>query len=168
MVNVALALSELFDVVESDSWANLKPENGLDGGFDPKYNLNARERALKQVSEGKHPFSKRKDGSSVSSDINKKRIENGIHVFQNSETQRKININRINRGDHNFQTQHHKDNVTKNNNKLSSRPEYLELKQLYISLNIKQPKFLHMKSLEVLNQLKLELLTKNNSVILVK
>jgi hypothetical protein len=28
----ALAFSELFDIVNSEEWANLKPENGLDGG----------------------------------------------------------------------------------------------------------------------------------------
>jgi hypothetical protein len=32
IVEYALALSELFDVVDSDEWANFKPENGLDGG----------------------------------------------------------------------------------------------------------------------------------------
>lgn len=31
----ALAFSELFDIVESNRWANLKPENGLDGGNVP-------------------------------------------------------------------------------------------------------------------------------------
>lgn len=32
LTEFALAFSELFDIVESDDWANLKPENGLDGG----------------------------------------------------------------------------------------------------------------------------------------
>lgn len=31
IVNVALALSEMYDIVDSDAWANMKPENGLDG-----------------------------------------------------------------------------------------------------------------------------------------
>lgn len=29
----ALAFSELFDIVESSEWANIKPENGIDGGW---------------------------------------------------------------------------------------------------------------------------------------
>lgn len=32
LTNTALALSEMFDIVESDSWANIHKENGLDGG----------------------------------------------------------------------------------------------------------------------------------------
>lgn len=32
LFTVATALSELFDIAESDFWANLKPETGLDGG----------------------------------------------------------------------------------------------------------------------------------------
>lgn len=31
LVEFALAFSELFDIVESNDWANLKPENGIDG-----------------------------------------------------------------------------------------------------------------------------------------
>lgn len=31
-VNFAITFSEVFDIVESELWANLKPENGLDGG----------------------------------------------------------------------------------------------------------------------------------------
>jgi len=32
LVSIALALSENFDIVNSDRWANLKPEDGLSGG----------------------------------------------------------------------------------------------------------------------------------------
>ena len=37
LVATALSLSELFDIVHSESWANLKPENGLDGGDTLSY-----------------------------------------------------------------------------------------------------------------------------------
>lgn len=36
LVHTALTLSELFDIVESTSWANMKPEDGLSGGDTSK------------------------------------------------------------------------------------------------------------------------------------
>ena len=34
LVYAALSISEYFNIVESNEWANMKPENGLDGGFE--------------------------------------------------------------------------------------------------------------------------------------
>ena len=43
-VNYALSLSEIFDITNSDLWANLKPENSLDGGVFGFKNEKASER----------------------------------------------------------------------------------------------------------------------------
>jgi hypothetical protein len=45
IVNVALALSEMFDIVDSGSWANLVKENGLDGAISGrKYTVEQRKK----------------------------------------------------------------------------------------------------------------------------
>jgi len=133
LVSIALTLSELYDIVESDSWANLTPENGLDG-------IDAKTASITAIS------------------TNNTRLKNGTHLFLNNEFQRNLTLTRINNNTHNFQTEQHKIDVTNNNYKLSARPEYLELKLLYKQFKVKQPKFLHMKSIETLNKLKFELL----------
>jgi hypothetical protein len=39
IIKVALQLSEEYNIVESNEWANLKPETGIDGGMLPDYAL---------------------------------------------------------------------------------------------------------------------------------
>lgn len=73
LVSVALTLSELYDIVESPFWANLKPENGLDGG-------STSEQATKKTKEGRNPFS----GGSIQSIHNKKLVSENKHKFQGS------------------------------------------------------------------------------------
>ena len=37
LIEFAEFFSEIFNIVESDKWANMKPENGLDGGRSPGF-----------------------------------------------------------------------------------------------------------------------------------
>lgn len=107
LVETALALSENFDVVNSERWANLKAENGLDGGdseFSTFRNLHlakqnrhpwqsingeslGKKNNIQRVKDGTHPFLKRSDGTSISSDNHKNR---------NSEDKKIIEIKRKN------------------------------------------------------------------------
>ena len=69
--NVGVYLSELWNVVDSDEWANLKPETG-DGGFvgnDPwnkgkKFNDVTREK-MSKAAQGRIPWNKGKKGLQV-------------------------------------------------------------------------------------------------------
>jgi hypothetical protein len=73
LVSVALTLSELYDIVDSTFWANLKPENGLDGGTTS-------EKAIERTKLGKNPFS----GGKLQSLSNSKLVEENKHNFQGS------------------------------------------------------------------------------------
>lgn len=73
LVSTALTLSDLYDITESDYWANFKPENGLDGG-------STSENATKRTKEGKNPFS----GGSIQSKTCKKLVSENKHNFQGS------------------------------------------------------------------------------------
>lgn len=74
-----LFFSKLWNVVESDEWANFKPEEGS-GGVDPI----------------KH--------SEIMKRSNKERVENGTHHFLNSDIQRNIQHRRVKEGSHPFLT----------------------------------------------------------------
>jgi hypothetical protein len=105
----ALKFSNINKIVESDNWANLIPENGLDGGskgsvlseqhkqkikifmtgkcfndFDEetrkKMSESARKREIEKVNNGTSNFAGKK-GSVFASNRNKKLIEQGEHNF---------------------------------------------------------------------------------------
>lgn len=109
---VALEFSEKYNIVESEEWANLIEENGLDGipkgiifteehrenirqsrygkcynDFDPetrkKMSTASTLKNLKMVEEGTHHFSGEK-GSNFASENNRKKIESGKHNFVGS------------------------------------------------------------------------------------
>ena len=90
---VALDFSRENQIVESDKWANLKPENGLDGG-SKKGHKKSKESVTKRSGDH-HPRKKnpekwsdvgnnlkvRPDGTSMTMD----RIKNGTHNFLNNQ-----------------------------------------------------------------------------------
>jgi hypothetical protein len=76
IVDYALRFSEENNIVESSDWANLKPENGLDGGTSEQATINNN----KLVLDNRHPWQKRK-GASVGAINNKEKVENGTHQF---------------------------------------------------------------------------------------
>ena len=80
--------------------ASLAAKKRIDNGMHPFLDKEkARERALKQVADGTHPFQKRKDGTSVASD----RVVDGTHPFLSGEIQRKNNLKRVADGTNSFQ-----------------------------------------------------------------
>ena len=184
LVDTALALSENFDIVNSDRWANLIPENGLDGGGggNAKHLLSVTEQRIKQ---GTHNF-QNKGHSSL---VQKQRIENGTHHFLT------LSAKRVTEGTHNFLksnrnfinhsgTSHARDtshiirdmsymilvqkerveNGTHNfqnsehKKNLAKRIIYKEVYQLYKQLNIKIPRNTFMRSDEYLENIKVSLI----------
>ena len=88
LVGTAIALSEMYDVVDSPFWANLKEENGLSGGICSTI--------LKRIENGTHHLL---DGS-IQRKSNKKRIDDGTHhLLGNSNPSH----TRVKNGTHNFQ-----------------------------------------------------------------
>ena len=49
---VALAMSEMYDIVDSEFWANLTPENGMDGGLTKEYLPEKIRQKLSDVKKG--------------------------------------------------------------------------------------------------------------------
>ncbi len=49
LIQHALGFSACNDIVNSDNWANLKAENGLDGGFDYINNISKREHTIRSI-----------------------------------------------------------------------------------------------------------------------
>ena len=111
LVNYALKFSLEHNIVESNNWANLKPENGLDGGLSSKQSvminnnrvkngthhfLNRTEEPkllqLEKIKNGTHPW--------VGPENNKKLVELGLHPFSGGEIQRKSNKKRVDNGTH--------------------------------------------------------------------
>jgi len=174
IVDIALHFSSENDIVGSDEWANLQVENGLDGastrsqesiskgkstnieryGVDNWGKSDAgkehnRDSVHHQILNGLHTSTN--GGSEIIKRTNARMLSLGTHPFQGkhgSARSSKLAEKLISDGTHNFLSQDHKDNVSKSNYTLSNRPEYLELKFIYEDLGLKQPKFLHMKSLE--------------------
>ena len=60
-----------------------------DGSFHFLNSSWARDKELKKVASGTHPFLKKEDGSSVGQNTNKKRVELGTHNFLGSDLNRK-------------------------------------------------------------------------------
>jgi hypothetical protein len=84
-----LYYSELWQVVESDKWANLKEEAG--DGFTGEQ---ARRTNLKRVEDGTHNW--------LGDENNRQRVEDGTHHFLCGEVQRQTNLKRVEDGTHNF------------------------------------------------------------------
>jgi hypothetical protein len=108
----ALDFSAKYNICDSEEWANLKEENGLDGSpkgvkfseehkgkirqsrigkcyndFDTltrqKMSIAAKRRAEKQILEGKNPFVG-ETGKKMAVENNKRKVENGTHNFLSS------------------------------------------------------------------------------------
>ena len=88
-----LYYSKLWNVVESDDWANLMEEKG-----DGVSSETAIKTAKVRVEKGTHHFLDR----AFHQENNKKRIENGTHNFLNSEFQKNTQLKRIKNGTHPF------------------------------------------------------------------
>jgi len=103
--------------------------------------------------------------SKISSERSVKAISDGTHIFLDPEF-RKLSIEittknsreRVNIGTHNFQTKEHKQRVSSSNTIKSKRSIYIEVRDLYRSLNIPIPSGLNLKSDEFLVIKKEELL----------
>ena len=183
IVEPALQFSYENNIVESDDWANLMVENGLDGASSrtsesltkgrstciERYGVenwtqsdvgreHSRNSAKQQILNGRHISTN--GGSGIAKRTNSRLLSLGIHHLQGKQGSiqaSKETAKRLSEGTHNFLSQAHKDNVISSNIISSSRPEYLELKGMYVDLGLKQPKFLHMKSLEDIALLRLSI-----------
>lgn len=85
--------SNLWNVVKSDEWANLKEESG-----DGVSSNAARMENYKRVSLGIHPWL----GGDWVRNSNRRRIKEKTHPFLGGEIQRKTNQKRIKEGNHTF------------------------------------------------------------------
>jgi hypothetical protein len=144
LTDFALLFSEEYNIVKSSEWANLKPENGLDGftaELVSKHNK-------KRVDNKTHNFLNR-DNAIL---WNNQRVIDGTHNFLNSEVGRtggKVSSKlRITNGTHNFL------NSGDKKRNLALRPIYLEIKELYKNLGMKIPNNTYMRSDEYLEDIK--------------
>lgn len=183
LVNAAITLSNINNIVESNEWANLKPENGLDGGTTSEQQKKIQKT---RVDNGTHHCLG--DGT-FQKMIQQKRINDGTHNWLGGTYQKKLAQKRIQDGTHNFLSENHPSKVkiregthlflgdtnpvfkqienglnvfVKNNPGLngilqkskSARPIYKEVKELYKSKGLKLPKGSYMKSEDYLIELK--------------
>lgn len=171
LVEFALLASVHWNIVDSNDWANLKPENGLDGFESSK----SSEVQNKRVKDGSHHF--------LSGETTRKQIENGTHSFLGGDLQRK----RVKEGTHHFLKENRifSGNIAgdsigaklKRDQQLlegthifqkgiqkekSARPIYLEVRSLYKNLGLKIPTNTFMRSDDYLFLIKKELLTINS------
>lgn len=144
LTDFALLFSEECDIVNSKSWANLKPENGLDGFTSVLVTENNK----KRVENKTHNFLNR-DNAVL---WNNQRVAAGTHIFLDSAVARAggkaSSEKRISNGTHNFLGTGDK----KRN--LALRPLYLEIKLLYKNLDMKIPRNTYMRSTEYLLDIK--------------
>lgn len=111
LVSVAITLSEIYDIVDSDFWVNIVPENGLTGGDSET----VRRQQKEKVAEGTHNFLGGEIGGSFSRErvlngthnflgpeSNRKRIADGTHPFLNSDFQRNVQLKLLSEGTHIF------------------------------------------------------------------
>lgn len=96
----AIEFSMSNNIVDSDQWANLMNENGIDGGalvYTDEMKQRQRESSLKMMKKGTHPFL---------GDFQKNRVINGTHHLLGGEIQRKHasenNLKRVRNGTHHF------------------------------------------------------------------
>jgi hypothetical protein len=90
LISVALTLSEIYDVVASDFWANIVPENGLTGGDSET----VRKQQNAKVAAGTHNLL----GGEISGKYSRERVLNGTHNLLGPESNKK----RLDDGTHNF------------------------------------------------------------------
>jgi hypothetical protein len=182
LVKTATNLSKKYNIVESEGWANLKPENGLDGGTTSEQQKKIQR---KRISDGTHHWLG--DGE-FQRTIQRKRISDGTHHWLGGKFQKELAKKRIENGTHNFLNENHpsklkiKDGthlflsetnpvytqilngtntfINKNpglngilQKSKSSRPIYQQVKQIYKSKGLKLPKGLYMKSDKYLQSL---------------
>ena len=88
-----LYYSELWQVVESDKWANLKEEAG-----DGYTSEQARKIAKQKVVDGTHHWL----GGEIQKKSNRKRVTDGTHHFLDVEFQRQTQQKRVEDGTHHF------------------------------------------------------------------
>jgi hypothetical protein len=118
-----LYYSDLWNVVKSDQWANLKPESG--DGNDPE---TARSISQKLVKEGKHIWQDREAARQRANtrlanndhhfldkewarEKELKKVKKGTHPFLGGEIQRKSNESRLSNGTHNFKGENNPNNI---------------------------------------------------------
>jgi len=94
---IGLYYSALWNVTESNEWANFMPESGT--GVDSE---SAKRENVKRIKNGTHNFL----GGEIGGNNSRKRIVDGTHPFLDSNIQRnnsiKSNTKRIDNGTHNF------------------------------------------------------------------
>ena len=98
LVSIALALSELYDIVDSELWANLIPENGINGGTTSK-------QAKARTEQGKNPFS----GGTIQRTTQKKLVDDDLHHFLGKA----INEYMLKNGTHPSQKQGNSERISK-------------------------------------------------------
>ncbi len=109
LVSEALALSENYDIVNSNKWANLKPENGLDG-FESS---NSKIIQLNRVNNNTHHLL---DGN-IQRDYQNSRVENGTHRWSSGKEQQKTQSDMIKNGTHRFCDSKYQSEVSKSGNR---------------------------------------------------
>lgn len=136
---------------------NKKINNKQYAWIKQKNSIVLSERNNKRILEKTHLFA----NSEFQSQRSKTKIENGTFHLLSGDIQRKTNKKLVESGLHNFQSNESKKAVAernKINNKLkSSRPLYLEIKELCKQLGVKQPQGLNLKSDQFLIEFKSQL-----------
>lgn len=129
----ALKFSRINKIVEGENWANLREEDGLEGGWDHVHNniellIIAQERSrialktpetrkkisyshLKLVAEGTHPLLS-EDMAKIRKATSQKRLKNGTH---NLLGQNNPSHERVKNGTHNFQDLEFREKYLKDN-----------------------------------------------------
>lgn len=108
LVSTALALSENFDVVNSSRWANLKPENGLDG-FESS---NSKKIQVELVKNNKHHL-QNKEAAKVRADA---RVASGTHNWQNKTYAKERELLKLENGTHHFLDSAYQSRVSRSGN----------------------------------------------------
>lgn len=90
--------SKIFNVMNSNEWANLKEECGQ--GFGSQFSKELQE---KRVSEGTHNF----QGGEIQRNAQNKLVSEGRHHLQSGELQRETCNRRVKEGTHNLQGKNH-------------------------------------------------------------
>ena len=89
-----LYFSKLWNIVESDEWANLMPEKG--DGVDPEQ---ASKENKRKVKEGTHHW--QGDGN-IQRELQNRLVREGTHHFLGGDLQRKTSKEKVEKGTHNF------------------------------------------------------------------
>jgi hypothetical protein len=120
----ALSFSELFDIVESIEWANLKPEDGLDGGSHKGINLGK----IHSIDHRKKNGDARR-GIPQTEESNRKRSESSLGVSKTESHKENMKTPK---------SQSHKENISKSVMGLTTVFDFIELKCVKIHRDIYQ------------------------------